>query len=91
MMQELLTGRFGISAMKDSHILRRVLMWAQGGRVVKMIVAILYGKGVIYCEQYDKLDGNLVADFVRRNFPKMFRKRAENVARSCLCKIIVLF
>lgn len=27
-----------------------------GGRVVKMIVAISYGKGVIYCEQYEKLD-----------------------------------
>lgn len=29
-----------------------------GGRVVKMIVAISYGKGVIYCEQYEKLDGD---------------------------------
>ena len=38
-----------------------------GGRVV----------GVIYCEQYDKLDGNFVADFVRRNFPKMFRKNGK--------------
>ena len=28
-----------------------------GGRVVKMIVAISYGKGVIYCEQYEKLWG----------------------------------
>ena len=42
-----------------------------------MIVAILYGKGVIYCEQYNKLDGNFVADFVRRNFPKMFRKSGK--------------
>ena len=42
-----------------------------------MIVAISYGKGVIYCEQYDKLDGNFVADFVRRNFPKMFRKSGK--------------
>ena len=42
---------------KGSHV-------GSGGRVVKMIVAISYGKGVIYCEQYDKLDGNFVADFV---------------------------
>ena len=42
-----------------------------------MIVAISYGKEVIYCEQYDKLDGNFVADFVRRNFPKMFRKSGD--------------
>ena len=26
-----------------------------GGRVVKIIVAISYGKGVLYCEQYEKL------------------------------------
>ena len=44
------------------------------GRVVKMIVAISYGKGVIYCEQYEKLDGNYYADFIRRNFQNMFQK-----------------
>ena len=55
---------------KGSHV-------GSGGRVVKMIVAISYGKGVIYCEQYDKLDGNFVEDFVRRNFPKMFRKSGK--------------
>ena len=43
-----------------------------GGRVVKMIVAISYGKGVIYCEQYEKLDGNYYAGFIRRYFQDMF-------------------
>ena len=55
---------------KGSHV-------GSGGRVLKMIVAISYGKEVIYCEQYDKLDGNFVADFVRRNFSKMFRKSSD--------------
>ena len=41
-----------------------------GGRVV----AISYGKGVIYCEKLDeKLDGNCYADFIRRNFQNMFQ------------------
>ena len=44
------------------------------GRGVKMIVAISYGKGVIYCEQYEKLDGNYYADFIRRNFQNIFQK-----------------
>ena len=48
-----------------------------GGRVVKMIVAISYGKGVIYCEQYEKLDGNYYADFVHRNFQNMFQKSGK--------------
>ena len=48
-----------------------------GGRVVKMIVAISYGKGVIYCEQYEKLDGNYYADFIRRNFRNMFQKSGK--------------
>ena len=48
-----------------------------GGRVVKMIVAISYGKGVIYCEQYEKLDGNYYADFIRRNFQNMFQKSGK--------------
>ena len=48
-----------------------------GGRVVKMIVAISYGKGVIYCEQYEKLDGNYYANFIRRNFQNMFQKSGK--------------
>ena len=55
---------------KGSHV-------GSGGRVVKMIVAISYRKGVIYCEQYDKLDGDYFSAFVRRNFPKMFTKSGK--------------
>ena len=39
-----------------------------------MIVAISSKKGVIYCEQYEKLDGNYYADFICRNFLNMFQK-----------------
>ena len=44
-----------------------------GGKVVKVIVAISYGKGVIVCHQYDKLDGAHFAKFVQDNFDNMFR------------------
>ena len=45
-----------------------------GGRVVKMIVAISFGKRVIYCEQCEKLDSNYYANFIRRNFQNMFQR-----------------
>ena len=48
-----------------------------GGRVVKKIVVISYGKGLIYCEQYEKLDGNYYADFLLRNFQNMFQKSGK--------------
>ena len=35
-----------------------------GGKVVKVIVAITYGKGAIVCHQYDKLDSAHFAEFV---------------------------
>ena len=48
-----------------------------GGRVLKMIVAISYSKGVIFCEQYDKLDGDYYANFIRRNFTVKLRKSGK--------------
>ena len=39
-----------------------------------MIVAISYSKVVIFCEQYEKLDGDYYANFIRRNFRKMLQK-----------------
>ena len=47
-----------VFTMKGSHV----------GSVEKIIVAISNGKGVIYCEQYEKLDGDYVAQFVRRKY-----------------------
>lgn len=43
-----------------------------GADVVRFMVAIAYKKGVIICEQYDKMNGQYFADFVKRNFVKMF-------------------
>ena len=48
-----------------------------GGRTVNMIVVISYMKGVIFCEQYQKLDGDYIADFIRRNFRKILRKSGK--------------
>ena len=43
-----------------------------GGRVVKLMVAISFDKGVIICEAYDKLDGAYFAKFIDDNFENMF-------------------
>jgi transposase len=43
-----------------------------GLNVLRFMVAIAYGKGVIVCEQYDKLNGAYFADFITRNFVDMF-------------------
>ena len=52
-----------------------------GGKVVKVIVAISYGKGAIVCHQYDKLDGPYFAKFVQDNFDNMFRLVNKNGSR----------
>ena len=59
---------------KGSHV-------GSGGRVVKMIVAISFEKGVILCEKYDKLDEAYFADFVRRNFRTMFQKSRKKYSK----------
>ena len=43
-----------------------------GGRVLKVMVAISYGKGVIICEPYEKMSGSYFEDFIDRNFHRMF-------------------
>lgn len=40
--------------------------------VVRFVVAISYQKGVIICERYDKMNGKYFADFIKRNFIKMY-------------------
>ena len=52
-----------------------------GGKVVKLIVIISYGKGAIMCHQYDKLDGAYFAKFVQDNFVNMFRLANKNGSR----------
>ena len=43
-----------------------------GGRVVKLMVALSYDKGVAICKAYDKLDGRYFANFIDENFESMF-------------------
>ena len=45
-----------------------------GGRVLKLLVAISYNKGVIACHPYEKLDGQVFENFVKANFASFFRK-----------------
>jgi len=52
-----------------------------GANVVRLMVAIAYNKGVIICEEYEKLNGNYFADFVKRNFVDMFGKADKDNAR----------
>ncbi len=44
-----------------------------GGRVLKLMVAISYGKGVIVCEPYEKMCGKYFSNFIDRNFDMMFK------------------
>ena len=45
-----------------------------GGKLVKLMVAISYGKGVIDCEQYDKMTGFYFKDYITLKFPDLFEK-----------------
>ena len=55
---------------------REGLLWVyhcgSGGRVVKFMVAVSYGKGVILCEQYETLNGRYFQSLVECEFPRMF-------------------
>ena len=43
-----------------------------GGRMVKLMVAISFDKGVVMCKTYEKLDGRYFASFIEENFESMF-------------------
>lgn len=45
-----------------------------GGRLAHFFVAISYSKGVILCEQYEHLDGNFFAKFIRKHFGGVFNR-----------------
>ena len=52
-----------------------------GGKLVKMMVAISHGAGVVLCDQYNKLDGPYFKDLVLREFPQMFKKARKGRSR----------
>lgn len=43
-----------------------------GGKLVKLMVAISYDKGVICCEPYEELNGRFFATFIKTHFRRMF-------------------
>ena len=45
-----------------------------GGRMAKFMVAISYREGVVLCEQYTHLNGQYFKDFIKKEFPKAFKK-----------------
>lgn len=48
-----------------------------GGKQVKFFVAISYDRGVILAEQYDTLNGESFANFIRSHFEQMFVDSAK--------------
>ena len=54
--------KYGDSVTRDSIlcVLQKGSHTGSGGKVVKMFVAISYGKGVTFCEQYEKCDGTIL-------------------------------
>ena len=52
-----------------------------GGKLVKMIVAISYNKGVIICEQYDKMCGAFFEGFIDEHFKSMFHAAGKGASR----------
>ena len=55
-----------------------------GGRTAHFFVGMSYRKGVILCEPYEKLDGQIFADFVTKHFPVAFNKSYHPYSRSFL-------
>jgi hypothetical protein len=43
-----------------------------GGKYVRLMVAISYGKGIIVCEPYKNMSGEYFVSFIRKNFEDMF-------------------
>jgi len=52
-----------------------------GGRVLRLMVAISYDKGVIECHKYDDLNSSYFASFVSDKFDDMFAKADKNGSR----------
>ena len=52
-----------------------------GGRILRLMVAISYGKEVIECHAYDNLDSRSFASFVNGKFDPMFARADKNGSR----------
>ena len=52
-----------------------------GGKMLKLMIAISYGKGVIICEPYEQMNGAYFYSFINRNFNTMFQKADKGNSR----------
>jgi len=52
-----------------------------GGKMLKFVVAITYGKGVIICEPYEKMTGAYFSNFIDRNVNTMFQTADKGNSR----------
>ena len=52
-----------------------------GGKVLKLVVAISYGKGVIICEPYEKMTAAYFSNFIDRNLNTMFQRAEKGNSR----------
>lgn len=59
---------------KGSHV-------GSGGRVVKLMVAISYDRGIVLCEEYEHLNGPMFAMFIKKHFKKTFQKCNKGKSR----------
>ena len=48
-----------------------------GGKTAHFFVAISYGKGVVYCRDYDKLTGKFFASLVDEDFQEIFKRSCD--------------
>ena len=61
-----------------------------GGKVVKVVVAISYGKGAIVCHQYHKLDRAYFAEFVQ-DILRTCSEQQTKMGHDCFYRTTVLF
>jgi len=59
------------------HCTSKVKKAGNGGRTAHFFVAVSYGKGVVMCEPYEKLDGEMFVKFVEKHFPIAFRRSCK--------------
>ena len=52
-----------------------------GGRILKLIVAISFGKGVVVCEPYEKMTGAFFSSFIEKHFQSMFLLASKGDSR----------
>ena len=61
-----------------------------GGRRVHVLVAISYNGGIVLAEQYEKMTGNVFADFIRCRLLRAFIDACMQSRRGRMAKMILM-